>query len=145
MVSVQEGIYKLGRLHQICPFTGVRDRGDDDQARLRRLAPTPSRQRRQQQARHKGGQVGGLADPLDGRESLSCPYITLENKNKHELSLSFIWRCTHFTERIIDFKKLHLSTNENHILQNTHLLTLIPNHTCRDQFSVWRCIYSLLD
>ena len=86
MVSVQEGIYKLGRLHQIRPFTGVRDRGDDDQARLRRLAPAPSRQRRQQQARHQGGQVGGLADPLDGCESLLSPYITLENKNEFKLA-----------------------------------------------------------
>ena len=47
---------------------------------------------------------------------------------------------------------MNIDKNWKHFDQNTHLQTLIPNHTCRnrtnwkwDQFSVWRCIYSLFD
>ena len=64
MVSVQEGIYKLGRLHQICPFTGVRDRGDDDQARLRGLPPASGGQCHQQQTRDKSGGWWRQSNPV---------------------------------------------------------------------------------
>ena len=63
------GIYKFGRHHQIRPFTGVRDRGDDDQARLRRSPPSSSRQRHQPQGRHQSARDGSRSNPIKKCES----------------------------------------------------------------------------
>ena len=47
------------------------DLGDDDQARLRRPSPTPSRQRHQQQGRHKSPTNRSSSNPIKKCESFT--------------------------------------------------------------------------